>query len=59
MHCVHVRPIVVDQAKLTKPIHEKTDTRPSGADHLRQYFLVEARTDRLGAALFAVVRQKE
>jgi hypothetical protein len=39
--------IVADQSELAKLIHEMTDAGSGGADHLRQRFLTNVRTDRL------------
>ncbi len=33
---------VVDKAQLPELIHEMTDPRPGGADHLRQVVLIDA-----------------
>ena len=33
--------IVIDKAELPELIHEMTDPRPGGADHLSQVFLID------------------
>ena len=50
-------PVVIDEAQLTKLVHEKADAGSRGADHLRQCFLTYIRTDRLRAACLPEIRE--
>src|SRR5271157_5293771 len=34
--------VVVDEAEVLKLVHEMTDARPGGADHLRQTLLIDS-----------------
>ena len=52
-------PVVFDEAQFAKLVHEVTDTRPRGADHLGKSFLAEIRDDRLWAAFLSEVGQQE
>jgi hypothetical protein len=36
---------VINKAQRSELVHEMTDSRPGGADHLRQVFLIDARND--------------
>ena len=57
---VHVdAAIVVDQTQLPELVHEKTDARPGGPDHLSQRLLADFRDDRLGFAFLAEIRQQQ
>jgi hypothetical protein len=49
--------IVIDETKLAKLIHEMADAGSGGADHLRQCFLTNIRTDRLRAARLPEIRE--
>src|SRR4029453_4853263 len=51
--------VVVDEAELPELVHEATDSRPSGADHLRQHFLTDLRNHGLGLALLPEVGQQQ
>ena len=48
---------VVDKTKLSELIHEMTDPRPGGADHLREVFLTDAEKDDFNPTLFAKMGQ--
>ena len=57
---VDVEPaVVVDEAKLFELVHEMTDARPGGADHLRQTLLADFGEDGLGTAFFAKMRKQQ
>ena len=49
--CVH------DEAKLAKLVHEMADAGSGSADHLRQCFLTNIRTDQLRAACLPEIRE--
>ena len=51
--------VVIDETKLAKLVHEITHTGSGGADHLRQGFLANVRTDRLRTALLPEVREQQ
>src|ERR1700681_3993471 len=51
--------VVIDETKLAKLVHEKADTGSGGADHLRQCFLIDARTDRLRVAFLPEIGQQQ
>jgi hypothetical protein len=51
--------VVVDEIKLAKLVHEMTDAGSGGADHLRQCFLTNVRTDRLRAAFLPEIREQQ
>ena len=42
--------VVVNESQFAKPIEKKADAGASGADHLGESLLTDARTDRLRAA---------
>src|ERR1700730_11547953 len=48
-----------DETKLAKLVHEITHTGSGGADHLRQCFLTNVRTDRLRAACLPEIREQQ
>ena len=50
---------VIDKAKLPELIHEMTDPRPGGADHLCQVFLIDPRNYSFGLALLAKMGQQQ
>ena len=45
--------VVVNEAQLFELVHEMTDARPRGADHLRQTFLIDPGEDWFGTAFLA------
>ena len=47
---------VVDKTKFSKLVHEMTDPRPCGANHLREVLLIDSGVDRLGPAFLAKMR---
>jgi hypothetical protein len=51
--------VVFDKAKLAKPVHEKTDSGTSGADHLRQRLLRDFRKRRFRATRLAKFRHQQ
>ena len=51
--------VVVDEAKLFELVHEMTDARPGGADHLRQTLLIDSGDDWFGTAFFAKTRKQQ
>ena len=51
--------VVVDEAKLFKLVHEMTDARPGGADHLRQTLLIDSGEDCFGTAFFAKMGKQQ
>src|SRR6202158_5740638 len=51
--------VVVDEAKSAEFVHEKTDAGAGGANHLRQCFLADIRTDRLRAAFLSEIREQQ
>src|SRR3990172_12402794 len=51
--------VVIDKAKLPEFIHEMTDPRPGGADHLCQVFLIDPRNYSFGLAVLAKMRQQQ
>jgi hypothetical protein len=48
-------PVIVNEAQLSEPIHEKTDPRPGGAYHLGEGFLTDLGDYSLGYAFLAEV----
>src|SRR5882757_9113971 len=64
-HCAQQRSmhfdlsVVADETQLAELVHEKTDPRAGGADHLRQCFLADIRLDQLRAARLAEIRQQQ
>ena len=51
-------PRVIDKAQRPELVHEVTDPRPGGTDHLRQVFLIDSGMDGFGSAFFAKMRQQ-
>ena len=49
--------VVINEAQLSKFVHEMAHTGPRGADHLRQRLLADLRNDRLGSAFLAKISQ--
>ena len=49
---------VIDKAQLPELIHELTDPRPGGADHLCQVVLADSGNDRFGFAFLAEMSQQ-
>ena len=49
--------IVIDETKLAKLVHEMAYAGSGGADHLRQCFLTNIRTDLLRAARLPEIRE--
>ena len=41
---------VIDKAQRPELVHEMTDPRPGGADHLGQVFLIDSGMDGFGSA---------
>src|SRR5438105_14598571 len=52
-------PIVVNEAQLSEPIHEKTDPRPGCAYHLCESLLTNLGDYRFGRAFLAEVSKQE
>ncbi len=50
--------VVIDEAKPLELIHEMTDPRPGGADHLGQAFLIDAGNYSFGPAVLAKMSQQ-
>ena len=51
--------IVLDESKLSKLVHEKTDTRTGGADHLGQSCLADRRQDCFRLPLFPEICKEQ
>ena len=51
--------VVVDEAKLFELVHEMTDARPGGANHLRQTLLIDPGEDGFGTAFLAKMREEQ
>ena len=51
--------VVINEAQLSKFVHEMIHAGPRGADHLRERLLADLRNDRLGSAFLAKVSQEE
>jgi hypothetical protein len=51
--------IIVNKAELAKLIHEMTDPRPGGADHLRQRCLIYFGQHEFGSAFLAKMGQQQ
>jgi hypothetical protein len=45
--------VVLDKAMLPEPVHEMTDPRPGGANHLCQGILIHSGNYRFGATFLA------
>ena len=54
---LHAVPAIVEETQLSEPVHEKTDPRPGGADHVGQSFLTDLGDYRLGHAFLAEVSE--
>ena len=52
-------PAIVKETQLSEPVHEETDPRPGGADHVCQSFLTDPGDDRLGHAFLAEMSQQQ
>src|SRR5712675_2766750 len=51
--------VVGDEPQLAELVHEKTDSRASSADDLRQRLLTDLRNHRLGLVFLSEVSQQE
>ena len=51
--------VVIDETKFAKLVHEMAHAGSGGADHLRQCFLTNVRTDRLRAAFLPEIREQQ
>jgi len=51
--------VVVDEAQLSKFVHEETHARPRRSDHLCKRLLADFRDHRLGCPFLAEVRQQQ
>ena len=51
--------VVINEAQLSKFVHEVTHSAPRGADHLCEHLLADIRNDWLGSALFAKISQQQ
>src|ERR1035438_9494740 len=49
---------IVDKAHRPELVHEMTDPRSGGADHLGKVFLIDSRMDGFGSAFLAKTRQQ-
>ena len=49
---------VIDKAQLPELIHEMTDSRAGGADHLSQVFLIDSGKYQFGSAFLAEMSQQ-
>src|ERR1700735_3852307 len=52
-------PIVIDEAEFAELVHEKADAGSGSADHIRQRFLTDVRTDPLRNAFLSEIRQQQ
>ena len=59
MDCQPAVVAVIDKAQLPEFIHEMTDPRPGGADHLGQVILTDSRNYNFGLALLAKMSQQQ
>jgi hypothetical protein len=50
---------VIDKAQLLELIHEMTDPRPGGTDHLSQVFLIDSGMYRFGPAFLPKMSQQQ
>ena len=50
--------VVIHKTKFTELVHEMTDPRPGGTDHLGQVFLINSRMDSFYSAFLAKTRQQ-
>jgi hypothetical protein len=51
--------VVLNEAQLSKFVHEETHSRPRRSDHLRERLLADFRDYRLGCPFLAKVRQQQ
>ena len=51
--------IIVNEAQLSEPVHEKTDPRPGCTDHLCEGLLTDLRDYRLGHPFLAETSKQE
>ena len=51
--------IVIDKAQLPELVHEMTDPRPGGADHLGQVFLIDSGKCSFGSTFLAKMRKQQ
>jgi len=51
--------IVIDKAELPELVHEMTDPRPGGADHLGQLFLIDSGKFSFGSTFVAKMRKQQ
>jgi hypothetical protein len=51
--------IIVNEAQLSEPIHEKTDPRPGSAYHVCEGLLIDLGDYSLGHAFLAEMRKQE
>ena len=56
VNCQHAATGVIDKAQNSELVHEMTDPRAGGANHLRQLFLIDSGMDRFGSAFFPKMR---
>jgi hypothetical protein len=59
VNCQRAATGVIDKAQNSELVHEMTDPRAGGANHLRQLFLIDSGMDRFGSAFFPKMRQQE
>jgi hypothetical protein len=50
--------VVVDETQFPESVHEETDSRAGGPDHLSQSFLTESWNGHFGNAFFAELRHQ-
>src|SRR5471032_2567535 len=51
--------VVLDEAQFTKFVHEETDARPRGSNHLGKRLLTDFGKNRFQRSFAAVVRQEQ
>jgi hypothetical protein len=51
--------VIIDKTKLLELIHEMTDPRPGGADHLCQVFPIDSGTYSFGSTILAKMSQQQ
>ena len=51
--------VVIDKTELAKAVHEEADTRPGGADHLRECFLRDGRNEGFRFSWLAEFRHQQ
>src|SRR5450631_4525501 len=54
-----VMAVIADESQPSKTVHEETDARARGPDHLSQGFLADLGDKRFRLALIAIVRQQQ